>query len=160
MAFEGAQELARGVVPDSDGLVVRPTGQGLAIRRPAHAQNIVRMAFEGAQELARGSVPDSDGSVVRPAGQGLAIRRPAHAQDPVGMAFEGAQELARGVVPDSDGAVARPAGQGFAIRRPSNRIERIRQMRGERPQVECRRRCRVSRHVAQLPAGPTREQAI
>ena len=73
MAFKGAQELARGGVPDSDGVVVRPAGQGFAIRRPANAPDPVSMAFEGAQELARGGVPDSDGFVGRPAGQGFAI---------------------------------------------------------------------------------------
>ena len=138
MARQHRPFLAGGQVPQPDGLVLRPRGQGPAVRGKAHAGHRIRiMAPQHRLFLAGGQV---DGGVMRHRGQGPAVRGKAHAGNPSPsrIAPEHHLFLARRQVPQPDGLVQRPRGQGPAVRGKAHAGYLLRMARQHRLFLACR----------------------
>ena len=86
MPGEGAACVARGHIPQADGIVRTPTGEGGAIRTEDDALDNVRMPGEGLACGTGGGIPQAD-FFPTPTGEGGAIRTE---DDPVGIPGEGA----------------------------------------------------------------------
>src|SRR5215831_14787464 len=88
MAFENGDCLARGNVPESDGLVLTPRGQCLAIGRERYANDRVGVALENGSLLARANVPQSHAAIPASRRKCLAVRREGNGHDIAVMPLE------------------------------------------------------------------------
>ncbi len=61
---ELAELIARGHIPQPDGVVARPGGQTRPVRRKRHGEYVTRVALEPVDLIARGRIPQPDGVVV------------------------------------------------------------------------------------------------
>lgn len=95
---------SRHTIPEADGLVVRATGDGVAVGRPGQAAHAGHVADEGVHVRAGGGIPDLEGGIGRGGGDEAAVGRDAHLRDGLGVAVE-----------DETGAVVRL--EGFVRRR-------------------------------------------
>ena len=57
MLFETIQQVAALGVPDTNGLVIRPARERLAVRRPGHTPDGAGVPFEATQVIAADCVP-------------------------------------------------------------------------------------------------------
>ena len=85
MPGEGVACLARGNIPQPDGVVPTPTGEGGAIRTERNVQDPARVSGEGMLHRPRGDIPQTDGAIPTPTGEGAAIRTERNAIDSRGM---------------------------------------------------------------------------
>ena len=92
MAFQGADRLAGGRIPDPHRLVVAAAGQQVPASHGdrAHRIDLALVAFQGADRLAGGRIPDPHRLVVAAAGQQVPAGHGdrAHRPHPVLVAFQ------------------------------------------------------------------------
>ena len=138
MAVEGGPDAAALHVPQTDGMVVAGTGQGLPVRgkghRP-HSPHVLRFEAQGGLELAGLHLPPLDRIVGAADGDGPASGREGHGEDTPGRAaarchpgpllLEGSPELAAGHVPQPDPGVVVAAGQSAPARREGQVVDHV-----------------------------------
>ena len=74
MPGEGVACFARGHIPQTDGIVPTPAGEGGTIRTERNTSDLTRMPDEGGECFTGSRIPQAEGLVVTPTGEGGAIR--------------------------------------------------------------------------------------
>ena len=106
-------------IPQADGIVRTPTGEGGAIGTEDDAGDTARMPDEGLVCFAGCDIPQPDGAVPTPASEGGAIGTEDDALDNVRMPGEGGEPFAGVCIPQVD-FFPTPTGEGGAIRTEDN----------------------------------------
>lgn len=101
--------------PKLEGSVKGARGDELAVRRPVHAEDLVRVAGEVACHGARVDVPELHGGVLGARHEHPAVRGPRELVDGAHVGAEGGEELACVAVPELDALVEGAAGDEAAV---------------------------------------------
>ena len=112
MPGEGGERVARGYIPQPDGIVPTPTGESAPIRTEDNTRDTTRMPGEGGERVARGHIPQADSFVLTAASEGGAIRTEDDASDFTRMPGEQCHFVVGGGIVEPNPDVTRNRKQG------------------------------------------------